>query len=69
MTQSSDPDPTSPSGPALRVLLFAGLRQRAGTAELRLSVDLPLTVAELRQAVIAAHPALAEGLDHCRVAI
>ncbi|MCA9697074.1 MAG: molybdenum cofactor biosynthesis protein MoaE [Myxococcales bacterium] len=49
--------------------MFAGLRQRAGTAELRLSVDLPLTVAELRRAVIAAHPALAAGLDHCRVAI
>lgn len=54
----------------LTVLLFAGLRQRAGRAELVVELDpsLPPTVAELRRAIVARHPELGS-IDHCRFAI
>ncbi len=55
----------------LTILLFAGLRQRAGTAELILELDPSppsLTVAELRQQIAKAHPELGS-LDHCRFAL
>jgi molybdopterin synthase catalytic subunit len=54
----------------LTVLLFAGLRQRAGRAELVVELDPspPPTVAELRRAIAARHPELGS-IDHCRVAI
>lgn len=53
----------------LTVLLFAGLRQRAGRAELVVELDPPSpTVAELRRAIAARHPELGS-IDHCRFAI
>jgi molybdopterin converting factor subunit 1 len=59
----------------LTVLLFAGVRQRAGRAELGVELDppppgtsQPATVADLRRAIAAQHPELGS-IDHCRVAI
>lgn len=54
----------------LTVLLFAGLRQRAGRAALELELpDAPLTVAALRERIAAAHPEIGLDLQHCRVAV
>jgi molybdopterin synthase catalytic subunit len=52
----------------LSVLLFAGLRARAGTDELELELELPTTVSALRRAIESAHPELGP-LTHCRVAV
>ncbi|NVB42755.1 molybdopterin converting factor subunit 1 [Pseudenhygromyxa sp. WMMC2535] len=55
----------------LTILLFAGLRQRAGTDALSLPLAGPgaVTVAALRRQIAAAHPDLAADLNHCRVAV
>ncbi|MDP6849837.1 MAG: MoaD/ThiS family protein [Planctomycetota bacterium] len=42
----------------IRVLLFAGLKERAGKGSLELNVEPAATVAELRTAAIAACPSL-----------
>jgi molybdopterin converting factor subunit 1 len=54
----------------LTVLLFAGVRQRAGRAELAVELDPSRspTVADLRRAIAAQHPELGS-IDHCRFAI
>ena len=53
----------------LTVLLFAGIRARLGAAEITVELAEPATVAELRQALVRLHPALAEPLAHCRIAV
>lgn len=53
----------------VRVLLFAGLRQRAGTDQLNIHVDSGATIATVRAAVATAHPDLAPSLSICRVAV
>ena len=51
------------------VRLFAGARERAGTAELRVDAPEPVDVAGLRRAIVAQCPALASVLDHSRIAV
>lgn len=53
----------------LTVLLFAGIRQRVGAAQIELELPEPATVAQLRRHIAATHPAIGDALDHCRVAI
>jgi molybdopterin converting factor subunit 1 len=53
----------------LTVLLFAGLRQQVGASSVEIEVAEPATVAQLREAIAAAHPGLADMLAGCRVAI
>ena len=53
---------------AVRVLYFAAARDAAGTAREEL-VDLPATVADLRRALAARHPALSRILPRCRIAL
>jgi molybdopterin synthase catalytic subunit len=52
----------------LRVLVFAGLRARAGRESLDVHVPRPATVAELRAALESQYPELGS-LDHCRIAV
>ncbi len=52
----------------LHVLYFAAAREAAGTAGETLAT-VPATVADLRAALSAAHPALARVLPRCRVAV
>lgn len=53
---------------SLTVLYFAGAREAAGLA--REALDLPAaTVADLRRALTARHPALARVLPRCRLAV
>lgn len=53
---------------SLQVLLFAGLRSRAGREQLELALELPTTVGALRRRIEQAHPELGP-LTHCRFAI
>lgn len=53
----------------LEVLLFASLRDRAGRPSLRLRLEGERTVAALRRAIAASHPALALPLAASRVAV
>ncbi len=52
----------------LHVLYFAAAREAAGTGRETLAT-VPATVADLRAALAAAHPALARVLPRCRVAV
>lgn len=53
----------------LTVLLFAGLRQRAGAPELVVELELDRsTLADLREAIVRQHPRLG-AIDHCRIAV
>ncbi|MFV8749868.1 molybdenum cofactor biosynthesis protein [Nannocystaceae bacterium ST9] len=65
----SQPDKES-SPMRLTVLLFAGLRQRAGRAEVLVEIDPTLapTLADLRRTIAQDHPELGS-IDHCRIAI
>jgi molybdopterin converting factor subunit 1 len=51
------------------ILLFASLRERAGTDRLRVAVDDGGTVGDLVAAVARAHPELGDLLGPCRVAV
>ena len=51
------------------VRLFATLKDKAGSSRIQVAVDLPATVADLRAAVAAAHPALADSLNSALVAV
>ena len=51
------------------VLLFAGLKERARTHRVELTLELPCTVTQLAAALAEAHPELADQLRHCRFAI
>lgn len=51
------------------VLLFAGLRQTAGSPSISVALATPATVADLLRAIKTSHPRLAEQVDHCRVAV
>ncbi len=53
----------------LTVLLFAGVRARLGVPQLELEVPEPVTVAGLRDRLVAAHPQLRESLAACRIAV
>ena len=53
---------------AVNVLYFAAAREAAGLSREALS-PAPATVAELRRALVAAHPALARILPRCRIAV
>lgn len=53
----------------LTVLLFAGVRARLGVDQLEVEVEGPLTVAELRERLAAAHPAIGPSLPTCRIAL
>ncbi len=53
----------------LHVLLFAGLRQRAGRDRLEIPFPAGGDVAALLRAVGASCPAIADSLEHCRVAV
>jgi molybdopterin synthase catalytic subunit len=53
---------------AVRVLYFAAAREAAGTPQEELN-RAPATVAELRLALVALHPALARILPRCRIAV
>ncbi|MGH2598303.1 MAG: molybdopterin converting factor subunit 1 [Dehalococcoidia bacterium] len=53
----------------IRVLLFAGLRETAGTRELRVDAPVPATVAGLRAAVAVACPPLRPLLANAAVAV
>jgi molybdopterin synthase catalytic subunit len=53
---------------AVNVLYFAAAREAAGLSREALSPP-PATVAELRKALAAAHPALARILPRCRIAV
>ncbi|MFQ5845861.1 MAG: MoaD/ThiS family protein [Planctomycetota bacterium] len=50
---------------SVRVRLHAGVRERAGTAELEVEGG---TVAAVREAIAAACPAIADRLEFCRFA-
>jgi MoaE-MoaD fusion protein len=51
------------------VLLFAGLKERSGSARVRVRVRAGATVAEIVHALGLAVPAIAAALPHCRVAV
>jgi molybdopterin synthase catalytic subunit len=53
---------------AIDVLYFAAAREAAGTPRETLA-PVPATVADLRRALVAAHPALARVLPRCRIAV
>ncbi len=53
----------------VKVLLFAGVRQRVGQSEVELELAAPVSVASLKRALLDAHPEVGEILEHCRVAI
>jgi molybdopterin synthase catalytic subunit len=54
---------------AHEVLLFAGLRERAKSDRLVVELHDGATVADLRREIARTHPALAERLGMCRVAV
>jgi molybdopterin synthase catalytic subunit len=54
---------------SVEILVFAGLRERAGQGCIKLDVALPIRAAALLDAVARDYPALADGLAACRVAI
>ncbi|MEE9383327.1 MAG: molybdopterin converting factor subunit 1 [Nannocystaceae bacterium] len=51
------------------ILLFAGIRQRAGQARLELSLPAGATVGEMRKVISGAYPDLQTLLQICRVAV
>jgi molybdopterin synthase catalytic subunit len=51
------------------IMLFAGLRQRAGRSQIQVEVPEGATIATLLDEVSRAHPELASSLSHCRVAL
>ncbi len=51
------------------ILLFAALRERAGTSTVRVRVADPGTVADLLRALAEQVPRIASALPHCRVAL
>lgn len=53
----------------VKVLLFAGVRQRLGQSEVEVELRAPATVAQLRAAIVEAHPEVGEIVSACRVAI
>ncbi len=53
----------------LQIKLFAVAMQKAGSAVLEVECPLPATVDDVRQAVLATCPALAEVIPHCRFAL
>ena len=53
----------------VKVLLFAGVRQRLGQSEVEVELSAPATVAQLRAAIVKAHPEVGEIVSACRVAI
>jgi sulfur-carrier protein len=53
----------------VRVLLFARLRELAGTDAITVRLTEPATAGDLRRAVAAMAPALADWLPRCAVAI
>jgi sulfur-carrier protein len=53
----------------MKVLLFARLRDLAGADAIEIALPAGATVGELRRALAAAHPKLANLLDHCAVAV
>lgn len=53
----------------LTVLLFAGLRQRIGAAQVELELAEPATVGQLRAQIFAAYPQVGGTLAHCRIAV
>lgn len=54
---------------ALRVLLFAALREAAGAREVSLDAPAGCTVAQLREQLAASYPALARLLPNAAVAV
>jgi len=48
----------------VQILLFATLRDRAGTSRLTLTVDDPATVADVRKALIARYPVMDVNVEH-----
>ena len=53
----------------LYIKLFAVAVQKAGTTNLEIDCPTPTTVADVKQAVVAACPALSEIANHCRFAV
>jgi molybdopterin synthase catalytic subunit len=53
---------------AVHVLYFAAAREAAGSSREALG-NVPATVADLRRALVAAHPALGRILPRCRIAV
>ena len=51
------------------VLLFAGLKERSGSARVRVRVPAGATVAEIVRTLGRAVPSIAAALPHCRVAV
>lgn len=51
------------------VLLFASLRDRAGRSSVAVELAPGATVADLRAALAAQHPAIADGLAASRIAV
>ncbi len=60
---------TSATHVDVAVLLFAGLRERSGSACVQVRVRPGATVQEIVSALAAAVPAIATALPHCRVAV
>lgn len=53
----------------MKVALFAGARQIAGTAAVELTIEEPLSVAELTTAVVSKHPELEAIVKSSRIAV
>lgn len=53
----------------LRVLLFARARDLAGSEQVAVTLPAGATVADLRRAVVALYPRLADLADRCAVAV
>ena len=53
----------------VRVQLFAVARELAGQRELAVEVPQRATIADVRAALLAVVPELADVLDHCRFAV
>jgi molybdopterin converting factor subunit 1 len=53
----------------LRIKLFAIARQRLGHDQVEVTLKDPATVADLRRALAAQFPALADVLPHIRIAV
>lgn len=53
----------------VKVLLFAGVRQKIGAPEIEVELGEPATVATLRRQIAQIHPQAGPALAHCRVAL
>ena len=53
----------------VRIKLFAIARQRIGRAEVEVPLPEPATVSDLRRALAAQFPAIADALPHIRIAV